>query len=521
MTQRCTRPKQKDRIGNRSSRCTALFLIPGNSIPREVTSKLRRATFAGLALLALQACETSNLIPVVAPEAPVIHPDPGPTYSQPFTAWITPADKNTLTIFVTTDGSSPSREHGTEYWPGERLPITQQGVTTVSAIAYSDTGLASPIATARFRLLLPTVAEPTFDPPAGAYVGVQHVTVSSATQGASVWCTTDGSQPSPGTPSQLCTSPLRVDKNMTIRAVATKTNMNESSVVEALYKITLPTADPPIFTPPPGSYVDTTVVVGSTQTPGGEVWCTVASPTQPAGAFARCDTPITLVADNYGQVSLEYTIEAYTKADGYIDSPVETLTYNIEADTACAADGYTFKCKVTKGDLVNYAHAANPVPPYRFNNEIRWAPKTSPFATSSTKRVWNQDWGGNSPVGMENNLWAYDPDPNSPLLLLFDAQWNTVGYAVVHICSFANVATQDAGWKVTDAAMSIPRTGIEGWWESQDQYCDMVLSLYNATSPAYLGSGESYLAVYYSPFNGTLTPAISPDDVWIKVRNNP
>ncbi len=40
-----------------------------------------------------------------------------------------------------------------------------------------------------------TVATPTFNPPAGTYTSVQHVTITSATSGATIRYTTNGTEP--------------------------------------------------------------------------------------------------------------------------------------------------------------------------------------------------------------------------------------------------------------------------------------------------------------------------------------
>lgn len=82
------------------------------------------------------------------------------------------------------------------------------------------------------------VATPTFSPAAGTYTAVQNVTISCATSGATIYYTTDGTTPS--TSSTLYGSAITVDANMTIKAIAVKSEMANSAVATAEYEINLP-----------------------------------------------------------------------------------------------------------------------------------------------------------------------------------------------------------------------------------------------------------------------------------------
>jgi len=81
-----------------------------------------------------------------------------------------------------------------------------------------------------------TAAAPTFSPAGGSFTTTQSVLVSSATAGASIRYTTDGSTPtaSSGT---VYSGPITISKTTTVKAVAYKTGLATSSVSTASYTI--------------------------------------------------------------------------------------------------------------------------------------------------------------------------------------------------------------------------------------------------------------------------------------------
>ncbi|WP_245530044.1 chitobiase/beta-hexosaminidase C-terminal domain-containing protein [Anaeromyxobacter dehalogenans] len=79
---------------------------------------------------------------------------------------------------------------------------------------------------------------PTFSPPGGTYASAQQVTVSSATAGATVRCTLDGTLPTAATPA--CASPVTIQATATLRAIATADGFAPSAVRAATYTIQAP-----------------------------------------------------------------------------------------------------------------------------------------------------------------------------------------------------------------------------------------------------------------------------------------
>lgn len=78
-------------------------------------------------------------------------------------------------------------------------------------------------------------AAPTFSPAGGTYTEAQSVTITSTTEGAAIYYTLDGSTPS--TSSTKYTGPVTISKTATIKAIATKSGMNNSAVNSADYTI--------------------------------------------------------------------------------------------------------------------------------------------------------------------------------------------------------------------------------------------------------------------------------------------
>lgn len=85
-----------------------------------------------------------------------------------------------------------------------------------------------------------TCATPTFSPAAGAVLSGTTVTLSSATDGASIYYTMGASPADPTTSSTLYSSPISVTEATTIKAIAVKDGMTNSSVASASYTIIEP-----------------------------------------------------------------------------------------------------------------------------------------------------------------------------------------------------------------------------------------------------------------------------------------
>jgi uncharacterized repeat protein (TIGR03803 family) len=165
--------------------------------------------------------------------APMFSPAAG-TYSIAQTVIINDSTGG-ATIRYTTDGvTAPTETVGTLY--SGSIPIST--TTTLKAIAYESGLTDSTVTTGLYTISNPPpqVAAPTFSPAAGTYTTAQMVTITTTTSGASIRYTTDGSAPSE-TAGTLYSSPVSISSTTTLKSIAYKSGMTDSSVTSASYTI--------------------------------------------------------------------------------------------------------------------------------------------------------------------------------------------------------------------------------------------------------------------------------------------
>jgi chitinase len=163
---------------------------------------------------------------------PAIDPPAG-TYSSGLTLTLSTATTAPgTTIQYTTDGSDPLS--GTVY--SAPFLITAPG-TTVKAIALNPLMTNSPILTALYTINTLQVAPPVFTPPIGTYTSSVAVSMTTATSGAVIRYTTDGSTPTSSY--GIIGSSVTVSDTMTLQAIAYDplTVLTDSSITGGTYII--------------------------------------------------------------------------------------------------------------------------------------------------------------------------------------------------------------------------------------------------------------------------------------------
>lgn len=139
--------------------------------------------------------------------------------------------------------------------------VTEQTVTLkgdVAGLDNLDMNEKDPVAYITITIrAMETVEAPTASVASGIYTKNQSVTLSSATEGATIYYTTDGTEPDK-TNGEIYTAPIAVtgtageSVDTTIKAIAVKERMQDSEVQTFTYTIELPEPTPtPVPTPTP------------------------------------------------------------------------------------------------------------------------------------------------------------------------------------------------------------------------------------------------------------------------------
>jgi alpha-tubulin suppressor-like RCC1 family protein len=134
------------------------------------------------------------------------------------------------TIRYTTDATEPTTS-STAY----SAPVSVASTLTLRARGFKTGWSPSDSVTPSYWISGGTVAAPTATPAAGTFTSAPLVTLASATSGASIRYTLDGSDPTATSP--LYRYPFVVAATTTVKARAFKTGMTQSTVTTAAYAV--------------------------------------------------------------------------------------------------------------------------------------------------------------------------------------------------------------------------------------------------------------------------------------------
>jgi hypothetical protein len=164
-------------------------------------------------------------------------------------------------------------------------------------------------------------ATPTFSPVGGPYATAQTVAISSATSGALIRYTTDGSTPSE-TVGTLYSGPVTISATTTINAIGYSVGLIDSTVTSATYTIS-PVVATPTFSPGSGTYTSAQTVTISTTTSSASIRYTTDGSTPSETTGVLYNGPIT--------VRSSITINAIAYATGMTDSTISSATYSLNS----------------------------------------------------------------------------------------------------------------------------------------------------------------------------------------------
>ncbi|WP_232322214.1 chitobiase/beta-hexosaminidase C-terminal domain-containing protein, partial [Brevibacillus parabrevis] len=127
------------------------------------------------------------------------------------------------TIYYTTDGNTPTTSSNVYTTP---IPINS--AMTIKAIAVKA-GMTDSTVMSESYTIMPQVEQPTANPIGGAVAAGTTVSLSTSTAGATIHYTTDGNAPTGSSP--VYSTPIPVNSAMTIKAIAVKAGMTDSTVM--------------------------------------------------------------------------------------------------------------------------------------------------------------------------------------------------------------------------------------------------------------------------------------------------
>ncbi|GBU26904.1 hypothetical protein R84B8_00420 [Treponema sp. R8-4-B8] len=140
-------------------------------------------------------------------------------------------------IYYTQDGTEPST--ASALYSDSAKPVITAGKLTLKAVAVKEGMTNSAVMTETYTLTPPqTAATPTATPASGVVANDTAITLASATAGAAIYYTQNGTEPS--TASTLYSDsakPVITAGKLTLKAVAVKEGMTNSAVMTATYTI--------------------------------------------------------------------------------------------------------------------------------------------------------------------------------------------------------------------------------------------------------------------------------------------
>ncbi len=225
------------------------------------------------------------------------------------------------------------------------LKNTAQSVGNQKEYGYGIVNALEAVKAASGVTPIDTVATPTFSLPSGTYDAPQNVTISCATEGATIRYTTDGLEPTEN--SLVYSGTINVAKTTTLKAKAFKTGMTNSATATATYTIRLSpveTVATPTFNPVGGTYQVAQNVSILCTTPDAIIRYTTDG-TEPTETSAIYNSAI--------NVAKTTTLKVKAFKDGMNESKTAVATYTI-SDGGTQAPAWKPYTAYVKGNIVSY-----------------------------------------------------------------------------------------------------------------------------------------------------------------------
>jgi chitobiase/beta-hexosaminidase-like protein len=288
-------------------------------------------------------CSATFTIEYPMAVAPTFSPEPGVYTTDQSIAISTETEGAQIYYTSMVDGApaDPTPGDPAQLYTG---PIDVAGPATAitfKAVAVADQLQNSPVATETFTIEYPTAAAPTFSPPPGSYAVDLSIELSSETDGALIYYTSQiggvPADPTIGDPGQLYSGPIEVtgpETTITIKAIAAADQMLDSPVVEGTWAVGY-VCEPPTF-----SFEDFAILMApydrvqiSCATPDAQIAYWVDGPPQPNAAdpVGPVTMPSLVSPSDYDAWTwTDYTISAIAHKPGWIDSTVASITITMD-----------------------------------------------------------------------------------------------------------------------------------------------------------------------------------------------
>lgn len=236
-------------------------------------------------------------------------------------------------------------------------------------------------ATTTFTVIAPVLDAPVITaageeaPGDNTYYFNSTVTMTAA-EGASIYYTTDGSTPTDS--STLYTAPFQITETSTIKAIATMSNYQNSSMATLDVTITAPTVETPVFAPVAGTYADSVNFTLSCATSDAEIRYTTDG-TEPTETSTLYTAPVTLTATT--------TVKAKAFKTAWFASETATAIYTVVYEPVLTVDATTLNftsTQLSQSFTVSGAHLDNPIALTCSNTHFTLNPTTITTPNSNT-----------------------------------------------------------------------------------------------------------------------------------------
>lgn len=263
-------------------------------------------------------------------------------------------------------------------------PLPAGNFTFTASLVGMDSAAIIPAVsvTSTFSVVAPVLDMPVITaageeaPGDNTYYFNSTVTMTAA-EGASIYYTTDGTTPTDS--STLYTAPFQITETSTIKAIATMSNYQNSSVATLDVTITAPTVETPVFAPVAGTYADSVNFTLSCATSDAEIRYTTDG-TEPTETSTLYTAPILLTATT--------TVKAKAFKTAWFASETATAAYTVVFEPVLTVDATALNftsTQLTQTFTVSGAHLDNPIALTCSNTHFTLNPTTITMPNSNTE----------------------------------------------------------------------------------------------------------------------------------------